>query len=136
MLIEAKGQVPHGSWSRWLNKNFELSERTAQRHMRLARRYSDNDDDFKSAVHGGFGLQAAIGEKQGRSAWKSVHQAADRVNVTRLADERQKLADEAPRQLRSCAKMAGTLRVAISRYLPRIFNPQVFWDSICRGHWI
>jgi hypothetical protein len=39
MLIEAKesDQVPHGSWSRWLTKNFDLSQRTAQVYMQWAR---------------------------------------------------------------------------------------------------
>lgn len=37
MLNEAKGQVPRGGWSRWLTKNFDLSQRTAQEYMRWAR---------------------------------------------------------------------------------------------------
>jgi len=37
MLIEAKGQVAHGTWGRWLTKNFDLSDRQAQRYMRWAR---------------------------------------------------------------------------------------------------
>jgi Protein of unknown function (DUF3102) len=37
MLIEAKDQVPYGSWGRWLTKNFDLSTRTAQDYMRWAR---------------------------------------------------------------------------------------------------
>jgi len=35
-LIEAKGKVPHGRWLPWLEKECGLSERTAQRYMRLA----------------------------------------------------------------------------------------------------
>src|SRR5262245_25571732 len=37
MLIEARDQVGYGDWSRWLTKNFELSERSARRYMRWAR---------------------------------------------------------------------------------------------------
>jgi hypothetical protein len=37
MLIEAKGQVGYGGWGRWLGKNFELSQVTAQRYMKWAR---------------------------------------------------------------------------------------------------
>src|SRR5262245_43649064 len=37
MLNEAKPQVGHGNWSRWLTKNFDLSMRTAQDYMRWAR---------------------------------------------------------------------------------------------------
>lgn len=90
MLIEAKQQVAHGSWSRWLAKNFELSQTSAQRYMRLVR--LEESASPKSTLQGGNekrGLFDAIGEKQGRAAWTSVHHAADKVNVTRLADERQ-----------------------------------------------
>jgi hypothetical protein len=39
MLIEAKGQVAPGGWGRWLTKNFDMSNRTAQIYMRWAREY-------------------------------------------------------------------------------------------------
>jgi hypothetical protein len=37
MLIEAKEQVGHGGWGRWLTKNFELSRSTAAVYMQWAR---------------------------------------------------------------------------------------------------
>jgi hypothetical protein len=38
-LNQAKGQVPHGAWLPWLKEYCpEVSERTAQRYMRLAER--------------------------------------------------------------------------------------------------
>jgi len=40
MLIEAKEQVPHGRWTSWLTKNFDLSARTAQDYMRWAREHN------------------------------------------------------------------------------------------------
>jgi hypothetical protein len=94
MLNEAKDQVPYGSWARWLTKNFELSQVTARRYMRLARRV--NDYDGSTSIPMGSNLKQAIGEKEGkaRAAWDTVHHAADRVNVTRLADERQSRDDE------------------------------------------
>ena len=36
-LIEAKEQIEHGDWTRWLSANFDLSERTAQSQMQVAR---------------------------------------------------------------------------------------------------
>ena len=36
-LIEAKLAVPHGDWLAWLRQNCELSDRTAQSYMRLAK---------------------------------------------------------------------------------------------------
>ena len=40
-LIEAKEMLPHGEWLPWLNERVELSERTAQKFMRLAQKWSN-----------------------------------------------------------------------------------------------
>ena len=40
-LMEAKGLLSHGEWLPWLNEQVELSERAAQRFMRLAREWSN-----------------------------------------------------------------------------------------------
>jgi hypothetical protein len=37
LLLEAKKQVGHGEWLPWLAENCDISERTAQAYMRLAR---------------------------------------------------------------------------------------------------
>jgi hypothetical protein len=37
LLIEAKGRVGHGRWSKWLGQNFDGSARTARAYMQLAR---------------------------------------------------------------------------------------------------
>lgn len=42
MLIEAKDQVAHGAFGKWLAKNFDLSQETARRYMRWARLYNEN----------------------------------------------------------------------------------------------
>lgn len=36
MLAQVKASVPHGQWLSWLSANSEVSERQAQRYMRLA----------------------------------------------------------------------------------------------------
>jgi DUF3102 family protein len=36
LLKEAKAKMPHGEWLLWLKKQCELSQRTAQRYMKLA----------------------------------------------------------------------------------------------------
>jgi Protein of unknown function (DUF3102) len=36
MLIEAKDQLAHGAWGRWLAKNFDMTHRTANQYMRMA----------------------------------------------------------------------------------------------------
>jgi hypothetical protein len=37
LLVEANEQVEHGKWLPWLHQEFDLSERTAHRYMRVAR---------------------------------------------------------------------------------------------------
>ena len=37
LLIEAKAQIPHGAWLPWLAANVEISERSAQLYMRMAK---------------------------------------------------------------------------------------------------
>jgi hypothetical protein len=37
LLIEAKAKVPHGQWLPWLQDHVQISERTAQLYMRLAK---------------------------------------------------------------------------------------------------
>lgn len=42
LLIQAKGQVPHGEWLPWLSKNCSgISPRTAQGYMQLARKWPE-----------------------------------------------------------------------------------------------
>lgn len=40
-LIEAKGMLAHGEWLPWLEQNVEMSEKTAQDFMRIAREFSN-----------------------------------------------------------------------------------------------
>ena len=40
-LIEAKEKLPHGEWLPWLNEQVDLSERTGQKFMKLAREWSN-----------------------------------------------------------------------------------------------
>lgn len=42
ILIQAKALVKHGSWKRWLNKNFLGSYETAADYMRVARCWNDD----------------------------------------------------------------------------------------------
>ncbi len=43
LLLEAKAGLPHGAWLPWLGENCpDVSERTAQRYMRIA----ENQDDL------------------------------------------------------------------------------------------
>ena len=63
-LIAAKKQVGHGSWAQWLQKEFEWSQRTANRFMAIAERFGnsklDNAVQFKAST-----LQAMLALPEG-----------------------------------------------------------------------
>jgi hypothetical protein len=87
MLLEAKGsgQILHGSWGRWLSKNFELSRTTAGNYMRLARL-----DAVK--LLGAGTIEEILGYEPRRkrhAKWKPLHDATDSVDVERLANDKQ-----------------------------------------------
>jgi len=42
-LIEAKTQLQHGEWEKWLEEKVEFSARTAQRFMKIAEGYKESD---------------------------------------------------------------------------------------------
>ena len=42
-LIEAKKQLEHGEWERWLEEKVDFSVRSAQRFMKLAKGYGESD---------------------------------------------------------------------------------------------
>jgi hypothetical protein len=49
LLLQAKTLVPHGAWLSWLELSCELSERTAQGYMRLARRQVEDPNPQRVA---------------------------------------------------------------------------------------
>lgn len=40
-LTAAKQEVPHGEWQNWLDENFNLSQQSANRFMRVAERFGN-----------------------------------------------------------------------------------------------
>jgi hypothetical protein len=62
MLIEAKDQVAHGSWGRWLTTNCDLTSRTAQVYMEWARQMRGGASHLTSLV---FRLVLLLGRRRG-----------------------------------------------------------------------
>lgn len=93
MLQEAKEQVKHGEWAGWLQRNFHLSGRTAERYMALAEIPKTTRASFSSireALGSGGG-----GSGGGKVSWQApVQQVIARVNVDALAQERQNRENE------------------------------------------
>jgi hypothetical protein len=91
MLNEAKDQVSHGSWTRWLTRNFELSQTQARRYMRLARAV-DGDGDFKTTPEGCFrSIKDVIGEHPARAASQIDFAALRQADLKRVGEHKLKL---------------------------------------------
>lgn len=100
MLNEIKdsGQVPYGSWGKWLKNNFALHHKTANDYMRVARKADELGSSFNDSVKT---IDQALGREPRTiksvtkaNKLKSLFDGVDRVNVTRLADERRSRDDE------------------------------------------
>ena len=77
-LIDAKRQVGHGNWLRWLKENCELSERTSEVYMECARNRQKLESKIATAANmtlhqalreikptrGGSGDEGALGKYQ------------------------------------------------------------------------
>jgi hypothetical protein len=99
MLNEVKDsdQVPYGSWRRWLKDNFTLSHGTANDYMRVARKVDADPTCIASYTT----IDLAVGREPRtiksvtkKNKLKSLFDGVDKVNVTRLADQRQSREDE------------------------------------------
>jgi hypothetical protein len=75
LLIEAKGQVPHGQWLRWLKEHCQISVRSAQTYMQIAHLAPD----AQRIAH--LPLRRAALELQCRD--RDARQAAERDESTR-----------------------------------------------------
>ena len=99
MLNEVKDsdQVPYGSWGRWLKDNFHMSQQTASDYMRVARKSEDYQSTGKVPTTINEALDREPRERVSitkKNKLKSLFDRVDKVNVTRLADERQSRDDE------------------------------------------
>jgi hypothetical protein len=93
LLIEAKDQVPLGSWGAWLNRNFHLSARTAREYMQLARKMDVSDNgDARRRVE--VSKHELLGAKARRDVWQPLLEATREVDVETVAQERQSRVDE------------------------------------------
>ena len=114
-LLEAKAQLGHGEWLPWLREKVDISERSAQNFMRLAREYSKSADiadlgaskalallalpeteraEFAAEPHTVNGVEKTASEMTARELREAI-QARDRALLeAREADARAKSAEE------------------------------------------
>jgi hypothetical protein len=98
LLIEAQSQVPRGEWDRWLRGNFLLSRSSAFNYMRLAR---DSEQSRETKTFTPRTFTEAIGDlrtsndRTDKAYERPIREIASRVDVERLAEERQSREREA-----------------------------------------
>ncbi|WP_180982395.1 DUF3102 domain-containing protein [Methylocella silvestris] len=51
LLLEAKGGVTHGHWSKWVKQNCDFAMRTAQVYMRIAEHLAGDEAKTQHAAH-------------------------------------------------------------------------------------
>ena len=98
MLIEARELVTYGHWGKWLKENFYLSQATANDYMRIARRVDEEGSSFIASYKT---IDQAVGRDPRtiksvtkKNKLKSLFDGVDKVNVTRLSNERKSRDDE------------------------------------------
>ena len=106
MLLEAKEQVKHGEWGRWIDKNFHLSFKTAQRYMLLTETLEKRRARPESTLSS---LVEPSRESHHRPTWHTpVQQITNRVNVEALASE-----ERARKQEQQLIRQLGTQLIDI-----------------------
>jgi hypothetical protein len=93
MLIEAKDQVTHGAWGRWLKKNFDLSDWSARTYMNWARQIRGGTSDFTSMSQM-TGHTQRKREERGSSQQKNFRRSLREVARDDFVQQRQRRDDE------------------------------------------
>jgi hypothetical protein len=94
MLLEAKEQMPYGSWGKWLSKNFSLSRWTAQDYMRLAQRAQEKPLGERPYQSINTALGRVDDQTKAHKSWRPVLKAARELDAELYAKERQTQDDE------------------------------------------
>ena len=117
-LIEAKDMLRHGEWLPWLSERVELSERTAQKFMKLAREWS-NPNTLADLGASKALILLALPEGE-RDAFleennvidMSARQLEQAIKAREEALAREKAAEEARAKMEADMKMAKELLAA------------------------
>ena len=54
-LIEAKEQLPHGKWGKWLEEKVKFSDQTARKFMKIASEYRNSKSPLNLGTKKNFG---------------------------------------------------------------------------------
>ena len=103
-LLEAKAQLGHGEWLPWLRDRVDLSERSAQNFMRLAREYSKSAEiaalpeseraNFVSEPHTVDGVEKTVPEMTAKELKAAIEERDRALREAQKADARARSAEE------------------------------------------
>lgn len=114
-LLEAKAQLSHGEWLPWLRDRVDLSERSAQNFMRLAREYSKSAEiadlgaskalallalpeseraNFVSETHTVDGVEKTVPEMTAKELKEAIQARDQALQEAQEADARARSAEE------------------------------------------
>lgn len=114
-LLEAKAQLGHGEWLPWLRDRVDISERSAQNFMRLAREYSKSAEiadlgaskalallalpesereNFVSETHTVDGVEKTVPEMTAKELKEAIQARDQALREAQEADARAKSAEE------------------------------------------
>lgn len=105
-LIEAKEQVEHGEWGKWLQENVEYSQRTANELMKFYKEYSANSQTFANLTsHSKAFLLLGINAEE-RQAFVEEHDVENLSarELKKLMKEKQQLEKKLEKQEEDSAK--------------------------------
>jgi len=127
-MIEAKAQLSHGEWLRWLTETVEFSEDTAQNYMKLVRKYSNAEalrylgytkalallslpdetrDEFIEATHMVDGEEKTVAEMTTRELKAALKERDAALKAAEQAEADRRTADEAREKLSRDMKLAN-----------------------------
>ena len=116
-LIQAKEMLPHGEWANWLKKNFNLTQQSANRFMRVAERFGKLNIDVQfGATQMIAMLDLPEGEEQNFLALKSAEGTpAEQMTIKQLRSEIKKFKDESELNRKKAGDLEDKLAVAESK---------------------
>ncbi len=143
-LIEAKNQLEHGQWGKWLEEKVDLKERTAQRFMQVANEFrnastltdlpqskvfallslpQEDREDFISTPHSiPSGEQKTVGEMTTREVEKAVKEWKHKEQTEDIWSIVDKMCDE------------NTYNIPITDLKPFPNHEQYFWNMTGKNY--
>ena len=131
-LIEAKGMLPHGEWLPWLTEQVELSERTAQKFMRIAREWPN--PSALADLGATKALMLLVLPKDEREQFVAEHNVVDMTSrqleqAIKERDEAKAKAEQAATEQRAAEEARAKMEEDMRLLNARLAGSREDWDK-------